>query len=172
MVTGTLVPVEEYLHTCYEPDCDYLEGVLAERNVGQRDHSRTQLLLAKYFAVREELWGIKAFTELRLRVRERRYRIPDLCVVLGEMPDEPVFTTTPFLCVEILSPDDTVSALQERIDDYLQFGVRFVWLIDPQSRRGWVYTPGEIREAKDGVLRTAGPALEAPLAELFDPPRG
>ena len=39
MSTATLVPVEEYLATIYHPDCDYVDGVLLERNVGQKDHS-------------------------------------------------------------------------------------------------------------------------------------
>jgi hypothetical protein len=29
----SLVSVEEYLHTDYEPDCDFVDGVLVERNV-------------------------------------------------------------------------------------------------------------------------------------------
>ena len=40
MSTVTLVPLSEYLETSYRPDCDYLEGELLERNVGEWDHSR------------------------------------------------------------------------------------------------------------------------------------
>ena len=28
MAVGTFVSVEEYLHTSYRPDCDYVDGVL------------------------------------------------------------------------------------------------------------------------------------------------
>ncbi len=31
--------LEEYLRTDYEPDCDYLDGQLEERNAGELDHS-------------------------------------------------------------------------------------------------------------------------------------
>jgi hypothetical protein len=41
-------------------------------------------------------------------------------------------------------------------------------VVDPASRRGWVHTSDTIREAKDGVLRTAGPEIAVPIAELFD----
>jgi Uma2 family endonuclease len=76
----------------------------------------------------------------------------------------------PFLVVEVLSPDDRASEVQEKIDDYLCFGVPCVWLIDPRLRRGWVYTGEGVREAKDGVLRTAEPEIALRLPELFNPP--
>jgi len=57
--------------------------------------------------------------------------------------------------------------MQDRIDDYLKFGVRYVWVINPRSRRAWVHTSEGIHEAKDGILRTENPAFEVPLLELF-----
>ena len=36
------VGLDDYLHTTYEPDCDYVEGVLEERNLGQKGHSDLQ----------------------------------------------------------------------------------------------------------------------------------
>ena len=41
-------------------------------------------------------------------------------------------------------------------------GAGFVWVVDPASRRGWVHTSDAIREAKDGVLRTAPRKLTQP----------
>jgi Uma2 family endonuclease len=90
-----------------------------------------------------------------------------VCVVIGSEPDEQVFTKPPFICIEILSPEDRMSRVQERIDDYLKFGVSYVWVLDPRSRRAWVYSKGEIREAKDGFLRTENPNFTVPLAEIF-----
>jgi len=42
MATGTLVSVEEYLNTSYSPDCDYVDGEVLERNLGEREHSELQ----------------------------------------------------------------------------------------------------------------------------------
>ena len=42
MKTEALVPVEEYLRTTYHPDCDYVDGEVLERNLGERDHSEVQ----------------------------------------------------------------------------------------------------------------------------------
>ena len=50
---------------------------------------------------------------------------------------EQVFRTPPLLCVEVLSKDDTMSSMQERIRDYIEMGVPNVWLIDPRTRRGY-----------------------------------
>jgi hypothetical protein len=40
MGAGTLISLEEYLRSSYRPDCDFIEGQVAERNVGLRTHSR------------------------------------------------------------------------------------------------------------------------------------
>jgi Uma2 family endonuclease len=164
---SNLVPVEEYLHTAYRPDCDYVDGVLVERNLGQTTHQMAQQEILVYLRERRARWNIFVIQELRVQVSPTRYRVPDLGVVLGGKPDEEILTKPPFLCIEILSPEDRISRMQERIDDYFRFGVRYVWLVDPQSRRAWIYTPGTIQEVRDGVLRTADPELAAPLAEVL-----
>jgi len=100
---ATLISVEEYLATSYRPDCDFVDGHLEERNVGEWDHSSLQAAVAAFFFVRRKKWGISVATELRVQVRPNRYRIPDICVVVGE-PGEQILTRPPLLCIEILSP--------------------------------------------------------------------
>jgi Uma2 family endonuclease len=82
--------------------------------------------------------------------------------------EELILTSPPFLCIEVLSKDDRAADTQERIDDFLAMGVRYVWVVNPRSRRGYVYTAEGSREAKDGVLRTADPEIAVPLPEIFD----
>jgi Uma2 family endonuclease len=89
-----------------------------------------------------------------------------VCVYVGEKPAEQVFKTPPFICIEVLSPEDRVDRLQEKIDDYLNFGTRYVWVVDPKSHRAWVHTKDGSRETQ-GFLRTENPAFEIPLAEIF-----
>lgn len=167
MGSATSISVAEYLSTAYSPDRDYVDGEVVERNLGERDHSSIQgIIFVSLFARRRE-WGIHVYPEQRVQVKPTRFRIPDVCAVKGAKPAEQVFTHPPFLCVEILSKDDRMSQIEERISDYLQMGVSYVWLVDPASRRAWTYTADEIREVKDGVLRTRGPDIEVPLAEVF-----
>ena len=60
-----------------------------------------------------------------------------------------------------------MSRMQRRIREYFAFGVKYVWVIDPEERRAWIYTGSEIREATDGILRTSDPEIIVPLAEVL-----
>lgn len=166
MSTRTVVTLNEYLTTSYRPDCEYLDGELLERNVGEWDHSRLQTLLSRYLSMREKQWGILVVVEQRVQVKATRFRVPDISVLDGPPPDGGIIVDPPFLCVEILSPSDRMNEMQERIDDYLNFGVRYVWLLHPRTRRAFVYTLESVQEVKDGMLRTDGPDIYVPLAEL------
>jgi Uma2 family endonuclease len=166
-MVGSLISVDEYLHTMYDPDCDYVDGEVLERNFGDRTHSITQGEFLFFFRSRQRVSNVFTFLEQRIQVRPTRFRISDLCAYVGQEPTEEIFRTPPFLCIEILSPEDRMERIQEKIDDYLSFGVPYVWVVNPRTRRGWIYTKDEIREAKDGVLRTENPALAVPLAEIF-----
>ncbi len=166
--TTTLIPVKEYLATSYRPDREYIDGAVLERNLGEHDHSRLQAHLATYLMNREKQWGIHVVIEQRVQVRPTRFRVPDVCVTRGDAPIEQIFTRPPLLAIEILSPDDRMSEMLERIHDYLSFGVLCVWLLDPRTRGAFVHTSAGMQEVKDGVLRTADPEMAVPLAELFD----
>ena len=167
MSTAALISVDEYLRTTYHPDCDYVDGEVQERNLGERDHSDLQTEIAHYFRAHRREWKTYAYVEQRVQVAKTRFRVPDICVYVGERPRDQIFRTPPFICIEVLSPEDRVGRTQERIDDYLKFGVRYVWVINPANRRIWVYTAAETREITDGILRTENPALTIPLAEIF-----
>jgi len=162
-----LVSVEEYLHTSYRPDCDYVDGELVDRNVGEKDHGDTQGRMFLNLCLRRAEWNIYAVLEARVQVCTTRYRVPDICVFVRPEPQEQIFTRPPFLCIEILSPEDRMSRMQQRIDDYLAFGVEYVWVVDPQTHRAWIYRREGMHEAADGVLRTTNPDIEIPLADVF-----
>jgi Uma2 family endonuclease len=167
MATGTLVSVEEYLSTSYRPGREYMDGVLLERNLGECDHSNLQRVLVGYFYVHRNEWKVEALPAQRVQVKPKRFRVPDLCVVVGPGPFDQVFTTPPLICMEILSKDDTMESMQERIGEYLAFGVKYVWVISPRTLRAWVYTSGGFYEAQDRILRTENPEIVIPLAEIF-----
>jgi len=167
MATGSLVSLEEYLTSVYQPDCDYVDGQLEERNLGERTHSKLQMRIGAYLLARYETLGTEVYPELRVQVKPTRFRVPDLCVTLGD-PSEEILTRPPFLCIEILSPEDRMSRIETRINDYLEMGVRYVWVLDPQTKQAFTATAAEgLREVKHGALETANPRLELPLAEMF-----
>ena len=161
------ISLEEYLTTSYRPDCDYVDGEVVERNFGERDHGWLQAAIASYFFVRRKQWNITVFLELRVQVKPTRFRIPDVCVILGDT-DEQILTKPPFICIEILSPEDRVTRIRQRCADYLEMGVPYVWILDPQTRLAYTMTAAEgLREVKSGVLNTESPVLEVPLDEIF-----
>ncbi len=145
MSSATGISVEEYLSTSYRPDCDYVDGEVRQRNVGEYEHSRLQTRLTIWFGNREREWHIRVVVEQRIRVASGRYRIPDVCIIDRNQPVEPVFTRPPLICVEILSKDDRLRDMQERVADYLNLGVPNVWILDPLSRRVYICTAGEFR---------------------------
>ena len=169
MGVGTMISVDEYLRTSFHPDCDFVEGAVLERNTGKRKHAYAQGEIASWFNQRKNVQKLQSLPELRMRVGPNRIRIPDVVVAEMPIPEEEVFTSPPYLCVEVMSPDDTVAAMQDRLDDYLQFGVPNVWVIDPWKHRGWQVTAGGWATAADGVMRTADGRIAMPLADVLLP---
>jgi Uma2 family endonuclease len=166
MASSIAVSVNEYLHTTYRPDCDYVDGEVIERNVGEFQHSMIQGILIRMLYDCARLLPIRVVPELRMRVSRTRFRIPDICVMLKEQRAEPVLTTAPFLCIEILSPEDRMSRVIERVREYLGFGVSHVWIVDPENRTAYRYTKSEGREVNDRLI-TANPDILISLGELF-----
>ena len=161
------ISVAEYLATSYRPDCDYIDGHIEERNLGEWDHANLQSAVVTYLRNRSKQWGIKAVVEQRVQVSATRYRIPDVCVILGQ--PEKILRNPPFLCIEILSPEDRMTRVRDRVKDFLDMGVPYVWVLDPQTRTAYCATAAEgLREIRSGILITENPALEVPLSELFE----
>jgi Uma2 family endonuclease len=156
--------VAEYLATSFRPDREYVDGELRERNVGKWEHARIQWLLACWFGSHEPDWNVIGSTEQRLQVSPTRVRVPDL-VVLRPGPQPDVLSQPPLLVIEILSPDDSYSDLQERCQDYHQMGVETVWLVDPKTRSGRMCSAAEWTEAER--LEVAGTPIHVHLNELF-----
>jgi Uma2 family endonuclease len=161
-----MVSVEEYLHTSYRPDCDYVDGEVQERLWGEFDHSRTMGETLFYLITRYPPLRKRVLPSLRVRVSTTRVRVPDICVLAEDAPKEQVITFPPILCIEILSPEDRMTRLLEKVNDYFQMGVPTCWIIDPVARLSWIATPGLLAEATNGILRAGD--LEMPLAEVLE----
>jgi len=167
MSTAARVSLAEYLSTEYEPDCEYIDGVLIDRNVGKQKHSRTQTILAVWLEGRGNQHGYKALVEQRVRFSASRFRIPDICLVPSDDEDE-IIQHPPALWIEILSPEDRWSRVQAKAEDCLQFGVGTIWIIDPYTHRAWIGTQAQaLTQALDGRLRCENPGLEVALDEIL-----
>lgn len=168
MGATTLISVEDYLRTSYRPDCDFVEGEILERNVGKTKHGFAQFEIGAWIRARKDLLRLQPLTEVRMRVAAGKFRIPDVLVCEIPVPDEQVFTEPPYLCVEVMSPEDTISSMQDRLDDYIQFGVPNIWVIDPWKHRGWSITANGWAAQPD-TMRTADGRIVMPLADVLLP---
>lgn len=122
MITSAAVPVEEYLRTTYEPDMEYVDGRLVERNAGEHDHSRLQSMVAAELEARGRPRRFRTFIAVRVRVSdEPTYRIPDVCVKALPHEKTPILVR-PDLVIEIVSPDDTPVEMIQKIGDYQAAG--------------------------------------------------
>ena len=165
--TPVLISVDEYLRTSYRPDCDYIDGEVKERNLGEQPHSRVQALFIGYFLLREIEWGINPLPEQRVQVAPTRYRIPDICLVQPESAAELIIRTPPMLCVEILSREDRMTEILQRVNDYLQMGVPAVWIVDPWLREARSVSPEGTLTLERLTLRVPGTPIQVPLASIF-----
>ena len=136
--------------------------------MGEKEHGRIHRALIRYLAKYRDA-GLEAWPEQRIQITGEHYRVVDVCVTEGE-PDEQIFTTAPLVCIEILSRKDSLSDLQEVIDDYMRIGVPYTWIINPWKRIAYIGSSQGFEKIADRVLRTSGPhpELVVPVDELYN----
>jgi Uma2 family endonuclease len=104
-------------------------------------------------------------------------RAPDIAFVRADrVPPQAqrdfYWQVPPDLAVEIVSPSDRPRQVRDKCLEYLDAGVRLVWLVEPKHQRVTVYLP-------DRSTRTLGrtdaldggdvlPGFTLPLADVFD----
>jgi Uma2 family endonuclease len=168
MATSALVSVEEYLRSDWSPDREYVDGEIQERNLGEYDHASLQNYLLFLFQTNSARWQAKARPELRVQVAPQRFRVPDVTVLRQDHPAEQIIVTPPLLCIEILSPDDRFGRMDQKISDYLQMGVRSVWVIDLLAKTGYDCRGGHLSMWSLGErLRVRDTAIEIDVPQLF-----
>lgn len=161
--------VEEYLRTSFDgSDCEYLDGDIVERNMGELPHGDVQVNLAVLLRQLRRQLGIRVVTEIRIQIHSRRYRVADIAVWRDDNIGTGIPTVPPFLVIEILSPEDRMVRMLPKIQEYLSIGVEWVWVIDPEEKSALSYSQKNPAGAVCDVLRTENPAIEIPLPRTFD----
>jgi Uma2 family endonuclease len=162
------VRLDEYLRTPYSPDREYRDGVVLERNVGDKEHSRLQARLAQYLGRRRKQWNIEVYTELRVRVRENWYPLADVCIYSLPDFDERYPSRPPLLWIEILSEDDVAKDVWRKASDLLRCGVPAIWIIDPATLESELRTADGIHQVKDKILHVPNSAIEISLVDAME----
>ncbi len=159
------ISLEEYLRTSFHPDCDFVDGEVQERNLGEFDHAAVQMFLGNWFFQRRQEWQLHVLPEMRIRVSSSRVRIADLCLMAKSQPVEQVLTQPPLAAIEILSPEDRISRYSERLSDYRRMGIANVWVIDPGNQVGYDCSTAAWLPVEE--FRVAGSPIFFPLKDLW-----
>lgn len=157
MDTLAVTSLERYLHSRCEPDAEYVDGEVEQRPMGEYDHATWQQAIERYFLEHAKNWGIRVRCELRVQVSATRYRVPDVVVFDRNRPIEQILTYSPVAVFEVLSPEDSVSRLLVKLDDYERMGVRNIFVVNTELERSYQYKAGELRicQLSAGLAGTA-----------------
>jgi len=167
MATATFTPVEAYLAKTWRPDREYVDGEVVERNLGEFDHADIQSAVSMWLRSRRRKWNVRVVVEQRVQVSATRYRIPDVSVLSANHPREQIVTHPPVICIEILSKDDSLRSMKQRVSEYAAFGVPNIWLFEPEGREAWVCTADSMTKVTGGVLTAVGTKIVIPLDEIW-----
>ena len=161
-----------------------IRGQLREKPMTYRNrwHSRTMARVARFLDVwsdqQPEPRGSVLVGEAGVRLR----RDPDTTVGIDVVyisadlaahnpSDTTIIDGVPVLAVEILSPNNTVEEIDEKIDQYLEAGVPLVWIVDTRDRTVTIYRPDQEPELVNVRQELSGephlPGFRVPVANLF-----
>jgi Uma2 family endonuclease len=168
MSTKVLMSLEEYLHTSFEPDAEYLDGEIVERPMSEIPHADVQGNIYRQVWRYRRVLGIRILTEIRIQITPTRCRVADLAAWRDDSIGTGIPTLPPFLVVEILSPEDRMVRMVPKVEEYLSIGVEWVWVIDPEEKAALCYSRGEPQGTPCTVLHTENPKIDIPLESAFD----
>jgi Uma2 family endonuclease len=126
--------------------------------------------------VEERRLGFVFDSSTGFRLPNGNVRLPDVAFVArgrleGDRVPDGFSPVPPDLAVEVLSPADRPRYIFDKVGEYLDAGVRLVWVIDPANRRATVYrSPTEVRTIEaDGFLdgEDVVPGFDCPLASVL-----
>jgi Uma2 family endonuclease len=139
MAINAAISEAEYLSAVFEGlDREYRHGEVVERTIPTYLHGVIQGMLYALFLAYRKSHNLLPSTGARHRLADGLIRIPDVAVHQG-MPREACPNTPPFVAIEVLSPDDRVSDVMQKLKEYRDFGVAHIWAVDPENRTLFVY---------------------------------
>ncbi len=134
MLAKSHIGVEEYLDLVFEdrPEQDYVDGEVVERALPDVAHSRLKTSLVISFGRLAS--RAKLMTGLRVQIEPRLFRIVDFAIYLGASLEGRYADRPAFAMAEIVAPDDSFTSVMMRVEDYRRWGVRHIWVMDPQVK--------------------------------------
>ena len=168
------------------PDADRYElvdGRLVESDMGAEASwvaGELHALLRDFCCANRSGWALpetsyQCFPESRKMVRR-----PDVSFIRpGRLPDEQLplghIRIAPDLAVEVVSPNDTYYEVEQKVREYLQAGVRLVWVVNPDTRTVRVHRVNrmltDIQEEEELTGEELLPEFRCRVGDIFPSPR-
>ena len=161
------VSVEEYLSTVYEHDCEYVDGFIEERDLGEFEHAYVQGVLVTLFNNHRGDWGVYALPEQRVQTQKAHFRVPDVSILRDGTKRESILTHPPLLVIEVQSPEVPMRRTAVKAAEYRAFGIEHVWVIDPYARVAYRGTETGLELVRSGELTIPGSPIRIVAQDLF-----
>ncbi|HUY94492.1 MAG TPA: Uma2 family endonuclease [Terracidiphilus sp.] len=158
-------PLDVYLNSSFEPDAEFVDGVIEERPMGEWTHADWQAAILEFFRTRRREWNIRAAAELRVQVSPNNFRVPDVAVLDRNQPVEEIVTAPPIAVFEILSPEDTLSRMMSKLSEYAAMGVKTILVIEPKGKN-YRFRNGALEPLTESSFDFPGSACRFDLAEI------
>jgi Uma2 family endonuclease len=161
---------------------ELVDGELVEMNMGATSSwvaGNLHVDLSLFVRQHDLGWVFPEGTSYQCyRDAPRKVRRPDVSFIRrGRLADEQIpdghITIPPDLAVEVVSPRDTAYELEAKVGEYLNAGVRQVWVVQPDERSVYVYRAdgSTVRMHRAGELDGGDvlPGFRCSLERLFPP---
>lgn len=157
--------MSEYLRSSYEPDCDYVDGIVEQRNAGSPEQVSVERALMRQIEQHSEEWGVQVVCDTRIQTSASHVRVADIALLAPDDDEKKVVESTPIAVIEILSREDNVPRHTERLEDFRRMGVKNLWAVDPAARKGFDASSDDWEEAESFVVPES--PIRIDLAEVF-----
>jgi Uma2 family endonuclease len=164
--TTNRVPLEVYLRTSWEPDAEYVDGVIEERPMGEWNHADWQAAVVEFFRNYRKEWNIRVAPELRVQVRPGNFRVPDVTILDRNLPIEQIVTHPPLAVIEILSPEDTLPRVLKKLREYQQMGIQTILVLNPDGDDHYQFSAFGLAPLKETALNFPGSSCRFDLDEI------
>ncbi len=161
----TFITVDEYLRSSFEPDAEYIEGEIEERNLGENDHSAWQDAISAWFRQQRKTGQIRVRPELRVQVAPDCFLVPDVTLLDRNRPIEQIVTHPPVAVFEILSPTDALKRVMAKCGRYERMGIRTILVIDPDGPK-YRYLEGRLEPLEARAFDLPGSLARFDLDEI------